>query len=101
MKVMKTNLELGSCCTYNNQICCLCRLGKRCSIGRTREQLFFLLCLSARHFLCLIMGPSSVLELSEDVLMLLLHNMDQLDLCVYDKHLQRVKREQYEGKVNK
>ena len=46
------------------------------------------------------MGLSSVLVLSEDVLMLLLHNMDLFDLCVCDKHLQRVKREEHEGKFN-
>ena len=32
--------------------------------------------------------------------MLLLHNMDLLDLCAYDKHLQRIKMEEYEGKFN-
>ena len=45
------------------------------------------------------MGLSSVLALSEYVLMHLLHNMDLLDLFVHDKQLQMVKREQYEGKV--
>ena len=46
------------------------------------------------------MGLSSVPLVSEDVLMLLLHNMDLLDLCACDKHLQRLKREEDEGKFN-
>ena len=47
-----------------------------------QEYSFLLLCIFLRLFLCLIMELSSVLALSEDVLMLLLHNMDLLDLCV-------------------
>ena len=50
-----------------------------------------LLCPFLRALLHLIMGLSSVLVLSEDSLMFLLHNMDLLDLCVCAKYLQRVK----------
>ena len=40
------------------------------------------------------MGLSSFLVLSEDVL------MDLCDLCECDKHLQRVKSEEYKGKFD-
>ena len=65
-----------------------------------KSTVFLLLCLFLRVPLCLIMGLSSVLILSENVLTLLLHEMDLLDLCACDKCLQRVKREEYEGKSN-
>ena len=32
--------------------------------------------------------------------LMLLHNMDQFDLCAHDDHLQRVKREEYEGNLS-
>ena len=44
-------------------------------------------------------GPTSGLGLSQDVDRLFLHNIDLLDLCLCDMHMQRVKREQHEGKV--
>ena len=50
-------------------------------------------------FLCLIMGQSSVLALSADVLILLLHNMDLLNLCMCDKHLHGVKSENMKEKL--
>ena len=74
--------------------------GSKGAVLAGQEYSFLLLCLSLRLLLCLIMEPSSVLVLSEDVLTLLPHNMNLLDLCACDKCLQRVKREEYTGKFN-
>ena len=57
---------------------------------------FLLLCL--RALLCFLMGPSSVQVLSDDVLFLLLHKMDLLDLYACDNHLQRVKNKESKRK---
>ena len=71
--------------------------GQKVQYWQDKSTVFLSLYLFLRALLCFKMGPSSVWVLSEDVLMLLLHNMDLLDLCAYDKCLQRVKKEEYEG----
>ena len=43
---------------------------------------------------------SSEIALWVDVVGLFLLNIDLLDLCVHEMHLQRVKMEQYKGKAN-
>ena len=97
-KVMRTYLQLGFCCTYNKQIFAFANRPKGTE-SAGQEYSLFLWYIFLRPFLFLIMGPSSVLLLSEDVLMLLLHNMDLLDLCVHDEHLQRVKGNNMKDKI--